>query len=204
MVFTKICGLRTPEHVIAAIEAGADAVGFVLSASPRFIEAAAVPALVETAAGRALTVAVFRDEPVDEVLRLAQAAGTAAIQVHGERSADEIAALVASGLTVIRAVPAADAAGESLGEHHLLVDAPRPGSGQSWDYAAMAANPPRGHWLLAGGLTPENVEVAIETSGAWGVDVSSGVETAPGEKSTELIRRFLEAAKRTPAPHEPR
>lgn len=198
MVFTKICGLRTAEHVAAAIEAGADAVGFVLSPSPRFIEAAEVPALVETVAGRALTVAVFRDEPVDVVLRLAEQAGTAAIQVHGERDAQEIAALVASGRIVIRGVPAADAAeadGGSLGEGHLLVDAPRPGSGESWDYASMAERPPHGEWLLAGGLTPQNVAAAIDASGAWGVDVSSGVETAPGVKSSALIREFLAAAK---------
>lgn len=194
MVFTKICGLRQPEHVLAAIDAGADAVGFVVTASPRFIDAAEVPALVKLVDGRVLTVAVFRDEPVDEVLRLADIAGVAAVQVHGRRNADEIAQLTASGLTVIRAVSAAEVDGDSMGEDLLLVDAPRPGSGEAWDYAAMREARPASDWLLAGGLAPDTVAEAITASGAWGVDVSSGVETAPGEKSTELIRAFLRAA----------
>lgn len=197
MVFTKICGLRAPEHVEVAIEAGADAVGFVLTASPRFIEADAARALVELVGARALTVAVLRDEPVDTVLDLARAAGVSAIQVHGERNRDDIAALAESGLPVIRAVPAERAAEPSLGEQYLLVDAPRPGSGEEWDYAAMAALTLDRPWLLAGGLHPGNVAAAIEASGAWGVDVSSGIEVAPGQKDSDLIRTFLAAAKGT-------
>lgn len=195
MVFTKICGLREPRHLDAAIDAGADAVGFVLSPSPRFIEASAVRPLVEHVAARALTVAVFRDEPVEQILPLVRESGVAAIQVHGQRTRAEIQALAATGLPVIRAVPGAAAAGPSLGEQYLLVDAPRPGSGQSWDYSAMAGLGIDRPWLLAGGLTPQNVAEAIAASGAWGVDVSSGVETSPGRKSSALIREFLAAAR---------
>lgn len=202
MVFAKICGLRQPEHVLAAVDSGADAVGFVLTASPRFIDAADVPALVKLVDGRLLTVGVFRDEPVDEVLRLAGIAGVAAVQVHGHRTPDELTLLTASGLTVIRAVPAAEVDGDTMGEDLLLVDAPRPGSGEAWDYASMRDTRPAGDWLLAGGLTPDTVANAIVASGAWGVDVSSGVETAPGEKSTELIRAFLRAAGARPRGEE--
>ncbi len=202
-VFTKICGLRETRHIDAAIDGGADAVGFVLSPSPRFIEPAAVLPLVEHVAGRALTVAVFRDEPVERILPLVRESGVAAIQVHGERTREEIAALAATGLPVIRAVPGADAAGPSLGEQFLLVDAPRPGSGQVWDYSAMAGLGIGRPWLLAGGLTPGNVADAIRVSGAWGVDVSSGVETAPGRKSSALIRAFLAAARGAGLEHAP-
>jgi phosphoribosylanthranilate isomerase len=75
------------------------------------------------------------------------------------------------------------------------VDAPRAGSGVEWDYGVMAGRGLSGPWLLAGGLTPANVASAIAAASPWGVDVSSGVETAPGEKDATLIREFLAAAK---------
>lgn len=199
MVFVKICGLREPEHIDAALDAGADAIGFVLTASPRFVEATSARALVNQVGDRALTVGVFRGETVDEVERLATESGVTAVQLHGEYDRDDVARLAGLGLTVIRAV-AFIAPGDDLGAGMLLVDAPRAGSGEEWDYAVMAERGLTGHWLLAGGLTTTNVSSAIAAASPWGVDVSSGVETAPGRKDAALIRNFLAAAKAEPSP----
>lgn len=194
MVFVKICGLRQPAHIDAALTAGADAIGLVLTASPRFVEAESARELVAHVGGRALTVGVFRGETVDEVERLATETGVACLQLHGSYSTDDVARLGGMGVPVIRAVAFTESS-ENLGADLLLVDAPRAGSGEEWDYAVMARRGLTGRWLLAGGLTPGNVGAAITAASPWGVDVSSGVETAPGQKDTALIRAFLVAAK---------
>lgn len=194
MVFAKICGLREAPHIDAALDAGADAIGFVLTASPRFIDAASARKLVARARNRALTVGVFRGETVDEVERLATDSGVACIQLHGNYSSDDVARLSSLGIPVIRAVTFTQPS-EQLGADILLVDAPRAGSGEEWDYSVMAERALTGRWLLAGGLTPGNVASAIAVASPWGVDVSSGVESAPGQKDATLIRAFLAAAK---------
>jgi phosphoribosylanthranilate isomerase len=194
MVFVKICGLRQPEHVEVALGAGADAIGFVLTESSRFVTAASARELVALVDQRAMTVGVFRGEPVDEIERLAGESGVACIQVHGEYSAEDVARLTRLGVPVIRAVSFTEP-GDQLGADMLLVDAPRAGSGQEWDYAVMAERGLTGRWLLAGGLTPGNVASAIAAAAPWGVDVSSGVESAPGQKDSTLIRAFLDRAR---------
>jgi phosphoribosylanthranilate isomerase len=194
MVFVKICGLREAEHVEVALAGGADAIGLVLTPSPRFVTAAAARELVSAVAGRALTVGVFRGESVDEVERLATESGVAAVQLHGEYSRDDVARLARPGLSVIRAVPFTGS-DDDLGAELLLVDAPRAGSGEEWDYSVMAERTIPGRWLLAGGLTPANVAAAVSAAGPWGVDVSSGVESSRGQKDTVLIAEFLGAAK---------
>lgn len=194
MVFVKICGLREAEHVEVALAGGADAIGLVLTPSPRFITAAAARELVTVVAGRALTVGVFRGESVDEVERLATESGVAAVQLHGDYSRDDVARLATLGVKVIRAVPFTDS-DDALGAELLLVDAPRAGSGEEWDYSVMTERTIPGRWLLAGGLTPANVAAAISAAKPWGVDVSSGVESSRGQKDSALISAFLAAAK---------
>lgn len=194
MVFVKICGLRQQAHIDTALGGGADAIGFVLTASPRFVEASSARKLVAHVGGRALTVGVFRGETVDEVERLARESGVACIQLHGDYSPEDVARLGGLGVRVIRAVSFTEP-GDDLGADMLLVDAPRAGSGQEWDYAVMSERGLTGRWLLAGGLTPANVGSAVAAASPWGVDVSSGVETAPGQKDASLIRNFLTAAK---------
>src|SRR5690554_4492376 len=163
MVFVKIRGLREAEHVEVALAGGADAIGLVLTPSPRFIPAAAARELVTAVAGRALTVGVFRGESVDQVQRLATESGVAAVQLHGDYSRDDVARLAALGVSVIRAVPFTDS-DDALGAELLLVDAPRAGSGEEWDYSVMAERTNPGRWLLAGGLTPANVAAAISAA----------------------------------------
>ncbi|MGV9327436.1 phosphoribosylanthranilate isomerase [Streptosporangium sandarakinum] len=194
-MYVKICGLREPGHVTAAVEAGADAVGFVLTRSPRRITPALARELAAAVPPHVLTVAVFAGETPDEVRAAALEAGVRAVQLHGDHPREDFAALRDLGLTLVRAGSAsADPHCGAFGEDLLIVDAPRPGSGEPWDWAAVRGRP-TGRWMLAGGLDPANVAEAIDAARPWGVDVSSGVETAPGVKDAGLIREFVAAAR---------
>lgn len=196
-LFVKICGLRTERDVDTAVESGADAVGFVFAAGPRTVDAETARRLGSRVPEHVLTVGVFRGQSPDEVRRLTEESGIRAVQLHGDEGPEYYAALRAPGRTLIRATAATGAPvrrGE-LGEDMLLLDAPDPGSGKPWNWASPDFTAPAGRWLLAGGLRPDNVRRAVEATGAWGVDVSSGVESERGVKSQGLIREFVAAAR---------
>ena len=197
-MFVKVCGLSTPESIREAVDAGADAVGFVLTASPRVVSPAQVTQLLSSVPDGIAAVGVFRHEPAEDAVAIARAAGLEWIQLHGDRTPDDVKTAHDAGMKVIRAVAmgaATDAFG-SWGEELLLVDAAFPGSGESWDYSSMRSKGLEGRkWLLAGGLNPANVAEAAKAAGAWGVDVSSGVEQSPGVKDPAKIRAFVAAAK---------
>ncbi|MFJ6798225.1 phosphoribosylanthranilate isomerase [Streptomyces sp. NPDC091268] len=195
-LFVKICGLKTARDVDAAVEAGADAVGFVFApGSPRTVDAATARELAARVPGGVLTVGVFRGQSAAEVRRFAEESGVRGVQLHGEEEPADFAALRAPGRTLLRATARrAERCGE-YGEDLLLLDAPDPGSGTPWNWGSAEFTAPAGRWLLAGGLHPGNVRAALEATGAWGVDVSSGVERERGVKSPELIREFIEAAR---------
>ncbi|MFF0320933.1 phosphoribosylanthranilate isomerase [Nonomuraea angiospora] len=196
MVYVKICGLSRPEHVTTAVEAGADAIGFVMTRSPRRIAPERAAELAALVPAHVLTVGVFRGEDPDTVRAAALASGVRAIQLHGKHPHGDFTALKDLGLRLIRAVDAeADLRCGAYDEDLLLVDAPHAGSGQAWDWAAVRGRA-SGQWLLAGGLSPSNVTEAIAAAAPWGVDVSSGVETSPGVKDPALIRAFLETVRR--------
>ncbi|MFD9353752.1 phosphoribosylanthranilate isomerase [Streptomyces sp. NPDC060031] len=197
-LFVKICGLKTAHDVDVAVAAGADAVGFVFApGSPRTVDAATARALAARVPDGVLTVGVFRGQPVGEVRRFAEESGVRGVQLHGEEGPEDFAALRAEGRTLLRATAEhVERCGE-YGEDLLLLDAPDPGSGKPWNWGSADFTAPEGHWLLAGGLNPDHVREAVETTGAWGVDVSSGVERERGVKSPELIRAFIEAARGT-------
>lgn len=192
--FVKICGLRTAGDVAAAVAAGADAVGFVFAPSPRRIDVETARELAG-AAGDVLTVGVFKGMPAAEVREVAAAAGVRAVQLHGDYDKNAFTEVADPAWQLIRAVPhsAPDLFVGAYGDDFLLVDAAMAGAGESWDYRSVAGL--SGQWLLAGGLTPHTVVDAHRTAGAWGVDVSSGVESSRGVKDPALIRRFVAAAK---------
>lgn len=191
----KICGLREPEHVMAAVEAGADAIGFVLTRSSRRVTPARARELASEVPSHVLTVAVFAGETSGQVREAALESGVRAVQLHGDHPHEDFTALKDLGVTLIRAGAAgADLRCGAFDEDLLIVDAPRPGSGEPWDWSAVRGRP-EGRWMLAGGLDPSNVTEAIAAARPWGVDVSSGVETAPGVKDAGLIRNFLAAAR---------
>ncbi|MDQ0767475.1 phosphoribosylanthranilate isomerase [Pseudarthrobacter defluvii] len=198
-MFVKVCGLSTPESVREAVDAGADAVGFVLTASPRVVTPSQAASLLAGVPERVTPIGVFRDEPVADAIAIARAAGLEWIQLHGARSRADVATVHDAGMKLVRAITL-DAGPDELedwGEDMLLIDAAVPGSGESWDYASVAALPVlQGRsWLLAGGLEPANVGQASTAAHAWGVDVSSGVEASRGVKDLAKVRAFVQAAK---------
>ena len=147
---------------------------------------------------RVAAVGVFRHETATAAVDLARRAGLEWVQLHGNRTPADVQAVHDAGLKVIRAVTM-DAAAEafaSWGEELLLIDAAVPGSGEAWDYSSVRAKGLAGRdWLLAGGLDPANVSDAATQAGAWGVDVSSGVESTRGVKDLARIRAFVASAK---------
>ncbi|MGO4229860.1 phosphoribosylanthranilate isomerase [Arthrobacter sp. YAF34] len=197
-MFVKVCGLSTPDSVRAAADAGADAVGFVLTRSPREVTPEQVRNLLGHLPHGLPAVGVFRHEPAADAVAIARQAGLVWIQLHGDRSPADVRTAHDAGLKLIRAVTmdAAPEAFDDWGEDLLLIDAAVPGSGEAWDYGSVQALALHGRrWLLAGGLDPANVARAAVEAGAWGVDVSSGVESARGIKDLAKIGEFVRAAK---------
>jgi len=191
--FIKICGVRGGEDVQTAVEGGANALGVVLTKSPRQISVEQARNVAEQVADRALVVGVFYGESVTEIKDAATAVGLSAIQVHGSYSKEDFAQLRETGLPLIRAVnvEAPELSVGAYGDDVMIIDALKPGSGKEWDYRSLRDKHVSGNWLLAGGLSVDNVAQALKESGAWGVDVSSGVELKRGYKSPELIERFI-------------
>jgi phosphoribosylanthranilate isomerase len=207
-IATKICGIKTPEALDAAIAGGATHIGLnFFPKSPRYVEPEAAAALAERAAGRVKCVALFVDpEPglIDAVRKLVR---LDAIQLHG----DEHPALVSrirqsNGLDIWKAIPVktvsdlAEASKFVGSASHVLYDAKPPegaelpgGTGLRIDWSLLQGANHRLPWILAGGLDARNVKDAIGISGARFVDVSSGVEDAPGLKSVDKIAAFLKA-----------
>ncbi|MDY6860175.1 MAG: phosphoribosylanthranilate isomerase [Pseudomonadota bacterium] len=205
----KICGLSEAAHVAAAVEAGAAYVGFVFFArSPRNVSieqarglAAGVPPGVAKVALTVNADDAALDEIVDRV-------PLDMLQLHGAESPARVAQVKARyGLPVMKAVGVAEADDlPALAEYgrvadQLLVDAKPPkgadlpgGNGLAFDWRLIAGRRWPVPWMLAGGLTPENVALAIQMTGARQVDVSSGVERAPGVKDAGLITGFIKAA----------
>lgn len=197
-MFVKVCGLSTPESVREAVDAGADAVGFVLTTSPREVSPDQVRILLPLVPAGVHAVGVFRHEAAADAVATARASGLSWVQLHGRRTADDVKTVHDAGMRLIRAVTMGASQDEfaDLGEDVFLIDAAVPGSGESWDYASVRDKGLESReWLLAGGLEPGNVAFAAAAAGAWGVDVSSGVESSRGVKDLAKIRAFVTAAK---------
>jgi len=207
----KICGLSTGLTLDAALDAGADMVGFVFfSKSPRHIDWATGRALGRQARGRATIAALSVDADDDTLKRIVEALSPDLMQLHGSETparVKEIRELF--GRPTIKAIGVAthgDLAAAQTYEgvaDHLLIDAKPPkgaalpgGNGRPFDWSLTRKFRPSLPWLLSGGLDPDTVEAAIALSGARGVDVSSGVESAPGVKDPARIRAFVAAARR--------
>ena len=197
----KICGHTRPEDALAAEAAGADALGVIFAAaSKRRVDVAQARRVLAPVGPLVARVGVFVDASVAEVLDAVRGARLSAVQLHGREDAATVAALAAH-VPVVRAVrwgpgfdPEAWAAAPIAA---LLIDGPEPGSGSAFDWdeaAASLARVPR--WVLAGGLTPDNVAAAIGRLRPHAVDVASGVEAAPGLKDPALLRAFVAAVRR--------
>ena len=194
----KVCGLTRSGDVAAAVGAGVDAIGFVVwPQSPRAVTASQVAALLRDVPPFITAVAVTVSPSTDDVCRLRDA-GCGWVQVHGA------VPVWPAGCSLLRAIswdperrtwfP------DDGGEDAVLVDAHDPvrhgGTGRAADWTHAAALASRRAIVLAGGLTPETVEEAVQAVRPWAVDVSSGVEEAPGIKSAARIAAFVAAARR--------
>ncbi|MEI4471003.1 phosphoribosylanthranilate isomerase [Frigidibacter sp. MR17.24] len=205
----KICGLTTPESLAAAIEAGARYVGFVFfPKSPRAIDIARAAALAVEVPPGVAKVALVVDADDATLEAITAEVPLDMLQLHGHESPARVAEIRARfGLPVMKALGVATAADlDAIAEYEavadqLLIDAKAPkdaalpgGNGIAFDWQLIAGRAWKKPWMLAGGLTPFNVAEAVRLTGARQVDVSSGVETAPGVKDDGLIRAFLKAA----------
>lgn len=197
-MFVKICGITNESDALFSVAMGADAVGFVFAPSPRQIAPALARDIARRLPPEILTVGVFRDESPQRVVEIVNQAGLRGAQLHGHESPAEAKWVAQRVPFVIKAFGIGDHLLAKLPEYDvsaILIDAPTPGSGQVFDWQLAGALPLDRRVILAGGLTPENVAEAIEAVRPWGVDVSSGVEAAPGHKDALAVRYFVNAAK---------
>lgn len=209
-VDVKICGISTPDVMRETVDAGADYVGLVFfPKSPRNVSVSDAIALAGIASGRSEVVALAVDPDDQLVATLATEVGPDIIQLHGQETPERVAEIAAaSGLRVMKAIPVAAAQDAERARAYsdvadvILFDAKSPagadlpgGNGDTFNWAAIDDVKDDVTYMLSGGLTPANVAEAIAITGCSAVDVSSGVERAPGEKDIALIRSFIQAAK---------
>jgi phosphoribosylanthranilate isomerase len=209
-VVAKICGLKTPEALDVALDAGADMVGFVFfPPSPRHVGYEAARALAARVRGRAQKVALTVDASDEQLAAIVEALSPDMLQLHGKETPDRVVVVrTRFGLPVMKALPIAERADLSAIRHYdklanrLLFDARAPrdatrpgGLGRSFDWRLLENLEIGAPFMLSGGLDASNVAEALRIARAGGVDVSSGVESAPGEKDLDKIRDFIRAAR---------
>ena len=209
-IAVKICGITSPDAIDAAARAGAGYGGLVLHPrSPRFVALEQAQALAEHMRGRLKSVALITDMDDAAIAALVNAVAPDFLQLHGSETVQRTADIRARfAVAVIKALPVADSSDLApAAEYEKVADmlmfdarppkgAERPGGhGAAFDWRILSGRSFRKPWFLAGGLDPDNVARAIELSGARQVDVSSGVESAPGVKDGARIATFIDAAR---------
>ena len=205
----KICGIKTPDLLESVIDNGADMVGFMhFLRSPRHATIEEIGDLISLARGRIETCVVLVN-PDNSCVAEVAALGPDWIQLHGPETPHRVEAIKAeAGVSIMKAVPIGSAedvahiAGFIDVADQILVDAKPPkgadrpgGLGETFDWNLLKALDPSIPFMLSGGLTPDTVAAAIKAVRPWGVDVSSGVETAPGVKDRHLIEAFIRNAR---------
>jgi phosphoribosylanthranilate isomerase len=208
-VVVKICGIKTPSVLDAAIQAGADMVGFMhFTRSPRHVSIEDLATLIGEARGRIETCVVLVN-PDNSCVAEVAALGPDWIQLHGPESPHRVEAIRAeAGVEIMKAVPIGSAddvahvAQFAQVADRILLDAKPPkgadrpgGLGETFDWNLLKALDPSIPFMLSGGLTPDTVADAIKTVRPFGVDVSSGVESAPGVKDKRLVEAFIRNAR---------
>jgi phosphoribosylanthranilate isomerase len=216
MTRVKICGITNLDDAMVAVEAGADALGFIfVENTPRFVTPEQVAPIVRALPPFVTPVGVFWDHPSGHIKQAVEACGLRALQFHGDERPED---LTGYGLPVIKTIklpPAKALAGFPEGRTDdvvrvsayvgcvaaiMLDSAERWSEGEArhpieW-HLARRLRAARCRLILSGGLTPDNVGAAIETVGPYGVDVNSGVEATPGKKDPDKVRRFVAEARR--------
>jgi phosphoribosylanthranilate isomerase len=203
-VFVKICGITNEDDGLLAVALGADAVGFMFAPSPRQLQPVRARDIVRRLPPEVLTVGVFRDESRQRVVDIVHQVGLKCAQLHGHETAADTRWVREHVPFVIKAFVAGDPRLDQFDDYGAdvaLIDGHTPGSGRVFDWSLAEGAPQRRPVLLAGGLNPDNVQAAVRRVRPWGVDVSTGVERAPGSKDPIKMREFIERAKR--AEHKP-
>ncbi|UPU34188.1 phosphoribosylanthranilate isomerase [Geomonas paludis] len=201
MTKVKICGITSEDDALMAVDAGADALGFVFfDKSPRFIGAAAAQKIIAKLPPFIQVVGLFVNADLDVVNSTADCCGLDIVQLHGEES-PEYCRLVNRRVMKAFRVRGPESL-TPLAEYQVsayLLDAYSPnaygGTGEVFDWECAIAAKEKGRIVLAGGLTPDNVAEAVTRVRPYGVDVSSGVESSPGRKDPDKVRRFIQLAK---------
>lgn len=211
-VSVKICGMVTPQDVAASVDAGADYLGFVFfERSPRNLSISQARTLTQGMLQKVGKVALLVNPTDAFVEELCANVPIDLLQLHGSETPARVAQIRAkTGVPVMKALGVADQSDLSAIDKYaevadqILVDAKPPkggdlpgGNGLSFDWRLIADRTWSQPWMLAGGLSEQNVSEAIKRTSATQVDVSSGVETAPGQKDAKRIRAFVKAAKAT-------
>jgi len=194
-MFVKICGITRAGDAHAAVDAGANAIGLVFwPGSPRFVDPFRARAIVRTLPPFVTAVGLFVNQPLEYIAGVASLVRLGAVQLHGDETVDAAEAI---RLPLIKALTLGSAIDAWPARVTVLLDAHDPvnrgGTGRTIDWTAAAAVAASRRTLLAGGLTPENVAEAVGRVRPFGIDVSSGVEQAPGIKDHTRIRALFEA-----------
>ena len=206
MTRVKICGITSREDAWAAVEAGADALGFIfVEGTPRWIEPKEAAAITMEMPPFVATVGVFIDRTAEQIEEIATSSGISLAQLHGSEPPEECARLRLPYVKAIRVQGEGDLAGlhQYKRARAFLLDTYVPdragGTGKTfpWEIAARAAGEFR--IILSGGLTPETVARAVVQVRPYAVDVCSGVESSPGRKDHRKVREFIDQAKKAGA-----
>ena len=196
-MFVKICGITNEDDALLAVALGADALGFNFApGSRRQVSVDTARDIVRRLPTGTVTVGVFRDERPERVVEIVSKVGLTGAQLHGREPISEVRWVRQRTSFVIQAFAAGDpslAAAANGPADVILVDSPDPGSGRLFDWKLAEGAPGGIRLLVAGGLTADNVGEAIAIVRPYAVDVSSGIETRPGEKSVERMRAFARA-----------
>ena len=202
MTKIKICGIKTINDAVAAMDAGADLIGFnFYPKSPRYVEVGMCRNVMSVVRqdGRAKSVGVFVNASVGEILATMETLGLNMAQLHGDETVEMLSQLDGKGFKAFRGIPESVDGFIRSESPAFLVDASVKGvyggSGVTADWDGVAELAKKYPLLLAGGLTPENVAEAVRRVQPWGVDVASGVESAPGEKDANKMKAFVSAVR---------
>jgi len=202
MTKIKICGIKTINDALAAMDAGADMIGFnFYPKSPRYVEVGMCRNIMSVVRqdGRAKSVGVFVNASVGEILATMETLGLNLAQLHGDETVKMLNQLNGKGFKAFRGIPESVDGFVRSEPPAFLVDALVKGlyggSGVTADWNGAAELAKKYPLLLAGGLTPENVAEAVSRVQPWGVDVASGVESAPGEKDAGKMKAFVQAVR---------
>jgi len=194
----KICGITRESDALGAVAQGANALGFVFAPSSRSVDVETVHDIVKRVPDDVLTVGVFRNAEIEEIVEIVRRARLNAVQLHGHESAGDVSLLKGFVDTVIKAVVCDAQLLEEFDESEadfLLVDGENPGSGEPHDFEPLRRVTLLTPVIAAGGLSPLTVSSVVRNYPVNGVDVSSGVEVAPGIKDPVLVAQFVQAAR---------